>query len=200
MTPDDEIRSWIFYSPTVDIEYEKKEVKLVINTYLESGRGFMCANFHCKIPQCTLCIAEVGSTDGLSAPHLVQQQPSTVGDSEIHALRKLTLVNDSMTLLEYLQEGAVVNGVETSDHVIEVLQFLKKRWQARKKNVMEVRRRPFKCPGCSDLFDDRVKLLHHHWKTHGVKFPCNMCRFNATSREMIKTHLKDVHKWKTSKH
>ena len=200
MTLDDQFRSWVFDSPIQHIEYEKMPVKLVINTYLKNGRGFMCSDFHCKIPQCTLCIVEVGSTDGISAPHLVQQRSNTVGESEIWALGKFTLPNDNMTLLEFLQEGATINDGENGagDRVIEVIQFLRKRWEAGKKNA--VRRRPFKCPGCTEFFDSKGEFWRHHWRTHKVEYPCNRCRFNATTVEMIKTHMKDVHKRKTSKH
>ena len=200
MTVDDQFRSWVFNSPIQDIEYEKMSVKLVINTYLKSGRGFMCSDFRCKIPQCTLCIVEVGSTDGISAPHLVQQRSNTAGDSEICALGKFTLPNDNMTLLEFLQEGAAINDGATGagDRVIEVIQFLRKRWEAGKKNA--VGRRPFKCPRCSELFHSKGEFWRHHWRTHKMEYPCNRCRFNATTVKMIKTHLKDVHKRKTSKH
>ena len=200
MTLDDQFRSWVFNSPIQDIEYEKMPVKLVINTYLKNGRGFMCSDFHCKIPQCTLCIVEVGSTDGISAPHLVQQRSNTVGESEIWALGKFTLPNDNMTLLEFLQEGAAINDGENGagDRVIEVIQFLRKRWEAGKKNA--VGRRPFKCPRCTEFFDSKGDFMRHRWRTHKGKYPCNRCRFNGTTVEMIKTHMKDVHKRKTSKH
>ena len=107
-----------------------------------------------------------------------------------------------MTLLEFLQEGAAINDGETGagDRVIEVIQFLRKRWEAGKKNAVEVGRRPFKCPRCSEFFDVKAEFLRHHWRTHRVTYPCNRCRFNATTVPMIKTHLKDVHKRKTSKH
>ena len=221
MTPDfaaDKIRSWFLNSSSIlDIEYEKKGVELVINAYLATGQGFMCADFQCKIPQCSLCIDEVGPKDGVSAPHLVQQWSSTVGDSEIEALRKLTLPNTNMSLLEFLQEGAAINDGETAEQVIEVIQFLRrshvtrrdvnkgkgqvrKRCHARKKNVVEVGQQPFKCPRCIDFFDSKGEFMRHHRKKHGLKFPCNRCKFNATSREMIKAHPKDVHKGKTSKH
>ena len=174
----------------------------------------MCSDFQCKIPQCTLCIAEVGSTDGVSAPHLVQQWSSTVGDSEIEALRKLTLPNTNMSLLEFLQEGAAINDGETAEQVIEVIQFLRRshvtrrdvnkgkgqvRKRCQKKNVVGVGQQPFKCPRCTDFFDSKGEFMRHHRKKHGLKFPCNRCKFNATSREMIKMHLKDVHKGKTRK-
>ena len=51
----------------------------------------------------------------------------------------------------------------------------------------------FKCPGCPESFDTEFEVLNHHQKSHGMKFPCGLCRFNAPSRETMKTHMEQVH-------